>query len=300
MLKVPVLIVLYNEVEDTHNLFQIIRKIQPEKIYVAGDGAIHNDRLDYVLCVRTRAVILPEWKCEVKELFIEEHLGKAKMITTAMDWFFHQEEEGIVLFATTHPHLDFFPYCEELLEKYRNDKQVNHISGSNLSRKNVKTNTSYYFSAYPFIWGFATWADRWQGYNLKLCEWDHDNFNTAMNRYVFSNEEKMHWLKRYNILRKHDLDIWEYQYIYHTWHQNGLSITPIHNLVTNVGLRDKPRRIRKLMRKTKNILPLKHPTDIIQDKDADKYVFKRIYKKAFLRMFADLFNEYLLGKEKKI
>lgn len=300
MFKVPILIVLYNEVEDAHNLFQILRKVQPEKIYIAGDGAKHNNRIDYVYCVKTRAVILPEWKCEVKEFFKEEHLGKAKMITAAMNWFFQQEKEGIVLFAGTMPHLDFFPYCEELLNKYREDKRISHISGSKLNRKNGKATASYYFSAYPLLWGFATWADRWQGYDLKLCEWENENFNEAMNRYVSSGEEKNHWLKRFNILRIHDLDVWEYQYIYHVWHQHGLSITPFHNLTTNVGLQNKPRKIRKLMRETKGILPLTHPIDIVQNKEADQYSFKRIYKRAFLRMFADLFNEYLLGKEKKI
>ncbi|MDR2979275.1 MAG: hypothetical protein LBV02_02370 [Bacteroidales bacterium] len=300
MFDVPILLVLYNKVEDTHNLFQIIKNVKPTKLYVAADGARHGDRIDYVTCIRSRAVIMPEWPCETHFLFKEEHLGKAEMITQGINWFFKNESEGIILFEDTMPNRDFFEYSKELLEKYRNDKRIVHINGSNLHRKNAKNEASYYFSAYPLSWGFATWADRWKGFDLKMTLLDGENFNKMVSPYTNSGKEKLYWLRRYNILRKHKLDIWEYQYIYYKWYQKGLSITPSYNLVTNIGLKNKKRKIRKLMRETKNILPLVHPKEVVQSKEADRYAFKRIFNKAFIRMFSDWFNEYLLGKEKKL
>lgn len=300
MFNVPILLVIYNKIEDTHNLFQIIKEIKPSKLYIAADGALNNDRYDYVNCLRTRCVIMPEWPCEIHELFKEEHLGKAKMIYQAISWFFIHEPEGIVLFDDTIPNLDFFYYSEELLERYRDNKRVVHISGSNLQRRNGKNNTSYYFSAYPLLWGFATWADRWKGFDLQMTLLDGKNFSKMASEFISRPQEKMYWLRRYNILRKHQLDIWEYQYIYHMWYQHGLSITPHVNLVTNVGLRDRKRKLRKLMKRTQNIMPLVHSKEIVQNKEADHYSFKHIYNKAFIKMFADWFNEYLLRKGKKI
>ena len=300
MFKVPILLVLYNKIEDTHNLFQVIKQIKPSKLYVAGDGALHGDRLDYVHCIRTRSVIMPEWNCEKKEFFKEEHLGKSQMIFQAISWFFSHEPEGIVLFDDTIPNLDFFYYCEELLEKYRDRKDILHISGSNLRRKNEKKDHSYYFSAYPLLWGFATWSDRWQGFDLQMSALEGENFNKMISKYVSSPMEKMYWLRRYNVLRKHNLDIWEYQYIYYLWYKGGLSITPYNNLVTNVGLKNKKRKIRKLMRQTQEIRPIEHPIEVTQNIGADKYSFKHIYNKVFIKMFSDWFNEYLLGKEKKL
>lgn len=301
MFDVPILLVIYNKVVETHDLFQIIKKIKPAKLYVAADGAAHGDRIDYVNCIRSRAVIMPEWDCDAKFLFKEEHLGKAEMILQAGNWFFKNEPEGIILFDDTVPNLDFFHYCKELLDKYRENKQIVHINGSNLNRKKIKNEgKSYYFSAYPLSWGFATWADRWKGFDLKMTLLDGENINKMMSPYITSTKEKLYWLRRYNILRKHKLDIWEYQYIYYKWYQKGLSITPNYNLVTNTGLKNRKRKIRKLMRETKNILPLTHPNEIVQSKASDQYAFKHIFNKAFIKMFSDWFNEYLLGKEKKL
>ncbi|MDL2308667.1 hypothetical protein LJC53_03675 [Bacteroidales bacterium OttesenSCG-928-C03] len=300
MFDIPILLVLYNKVEDTHNLFQVLKQLKPAKLYVAGDGAVHGDRIDYVNCIRSRAVIMPEWACEKKEFFKEEHLGKSEMITQAITWFFKNEPEGIILFDDTIPNMDFFYYCKELLGKYREDKRIVHINGSNLQRKNAKNDGSYYFSAYPLSWGFATWADRWKGFDLQMTLLEGENINKMMSGYISSPKEKLYWLRRYNILRRHKLDIWEYQYIFYKWYQKGLSITPSCNLVTNVGLKNRKRKIRKLMRETKSIMPLSHPKEVVQSKGADQYAFKHIFNKAFIKMFSDWFNEYLLGKEKKL
>ena len=40
MFNVPVLIILYNRVEETHNVFQVLRAVQPTQLYIAGDGGI--------------------------------------------------------------------------------------------------------------------------------------------------------------------------------------------------------------------------------------------------------------------
>jgi hypothetical protein len=300
MFQVPILLVLYNRVADTHNLFQVIKALKPSQLYVAADGAIHNDRLDYLNCLKTRAVIMPEWECEVHEFFNDEHYGKSKMIFQAVSWFFSNVEEGIILFDDTLPNMDFFYYCEELLIKYRNEFKISHIGGTNFQKRFQRGNASYYFSAYSTTWGFATWSDRWKNFDIKMTELDDVDFSKIVSNYVDKPKEKNYWTRRFNILKKYDLDIWEYQYNYHIWYHNGLSITPNLNLVTNVGLKNRKRKIRKLIRQAEKILPLTHPEEIVQNIEADRYAFKHVYNRIFIQMFADWFNEYLLGKKKKI
>ncbi|MEG1556301.1 MAG: hypothetical protein RR356_06205 [Bacteroidales bacterium] len=308
MFNVPVLLVIYNKVVETHNLFQIIKSIQPSKLYVAADGAVRDEKLDYVTCLRTRSVIMPEWPCNLNLMFKEEHLGKSKMIFQAINWFFENEEEGIILFDDCIPREDFFYYCEQLLEKYRDSDQIFHIGANNFQKRDTKRNKkrnkrgdgSYYFSAYAHTWGFATWRNKWKGFDLKMLELDGVNFNKLLTNYMKKSKEKMYWLRRYNILRKHQLNIWEYQYNFHIWHQGGLCIVPNVNLVTNVGFKNRKRRIRKLMKNTFPILPISHPEKIIQNKHADHYVFKHVYNRAFIKIFADWINAMLLGKEIKL
>jgi len=299
MFKTPILLVLYNRVDETHNLFQIIRKIKPEKLYVAADGPNRTIPIDYQMCLKTRSIVMPEWKCEAKYLFRDEHLGKSKNVVQAISWMFEQEEEGIVLFDDNLPNIDFFHYCEELLERYRNIPQIMHIGANYLKRKKKYLKNSYHYTAYSFIWGFATWRRAWQGFDLEIRMAPEEVF-AVIDNYVSNPLEKIFCHRIYNVLRKHNLDYWEYQYNFHIWQNDGLCISPNVNLVTNVGFKKRKRRIRKLMKKTSPILPLQHPDTIERNKRADNYTFKKVYRRRLSRIFADWFNELILGLEKKL
>lgn len=299
MFKTPILLILYNRVEETHNLFQIIRKLKPEKLYVAADGANRAVPTDYQACLKARSVIMPEWKCETKFLFHDEHIGKSKNVYRAISWMFEQEEEGIVLFDDTLPNIDFFHYCEELLDKYRDVPQIMHIGANYLERKRKYLKNSYHFTAYSFIWGFATWKRAWEGFSLDIKGEPEDAFK-VIDKFVQNPIEKMFCHRIYNALRKHNLDYWEYQYNYHIWNKNGLCISPNVNLVTNVGFKKRKRRIRKLMRKSAPILPLQHPEIIERNYKADAYTFRKVYRRRLSRILDDWFRELVLGLEKKL
>jgi len=300
MFKTPVLLILYNRVDETHNLFQIIRKIKPEKLYVAADGANRKIPIDYQICLKTRSVIMPEWKCEIKYLFHDEHLGKSKNVHQAISWLFEHEEEGIILFDDTLPNIDFFHYCEQLLERYRNVPEVMHIGANYLERRKKYLKDSYHYTAYSFIWGFATWRSAWKGFNLEIRKNSDELFNNVVNKYVTNPLEKIFCHRIYNTLSKYNLDYWEYQYNFHIWMHSGLCISPNVNLVTNVGFKKRRRRIRKLMKETAPILPLQHPGSIERNRKADNYIFRKVYKRGLSRVFADWFYELILRQEKKL
>ncbi len=300
MFDVPILVIIYNHFTETHNLFSVLKQVKPSRLYVAADGAMPGDKCDFAFCLKSRCVFMPNWNCQLKTLFKEEHLGKSKMLMQAVNWFFENESEGIVLFDDTIPHIDFFAYCQELLNLYRDDMRIVHIGGSNMLKRERKNKKSYYFSAYPSTRGFATWKNRWEGFDLKMLELEQIDFRSIMSPYVTKPKEKMFWSKRYRILRKTSIDIWEYQYIFHLWNLKGYSIVPNVNLIDNTGFHNKKRKIRKLNRKVQGILPLQYNSEIVQEVDADKYVFKHYYYKEFFIVFTDWLKENLLGKEKQI
>jgi hypothetical protein len=205
MFKTPILLVLYNRVEETHNLFQIIRKIKPEKLYVAADGANRKIPIDYQMCLKTRSVIMPEWNCETKFLFHDEHLGKSKNIFQAVSWLFEQEEEGIILFDDTRPNVEFFHYCEQLLEKYRDVPEIMHIGANYLERKKKYLKNSYHYTAYSFIWGFATWRRAWKGFRLDV-KGEFEKVSKVIDQYVSNPIEKLFCHRIHNALKNHNLD----------------------------------------------------------------------------------------------
>lgn len=305
MFKVPVLLVLYNRTEETHKVFQILRTVQPTTLYVAGDGPKPDNTLDRLHVYQAQSVIQPEWPCQVHHLWQEEHLGKSKMIETAIRWFFSQEDEGIILFDDTVPSYDFFPYCEELLSKYRNDERVYSIGGTYLrhrSRKRYpkrikKGGSSYFFSAYAATWGFATWRNRMNDFTLSMDAYKYEDFAKIVDPYMKKQKHKNYWVRRFTSIKKNNANYWDYQYNLHVWSHKGICITPFLNLTTNIGFQQKnQRKTRRLKRNAYPIMPLVHPNEIVQNNKEDKYMFRHIFKRAYLYLFRDWLKEILSNK----
>lgn len=228
------------------------------------------------------------------------------MIYSAIKWFFDHEDEGIILFEDTLPGYDFFPYCEQMLEMYRNNKQIYSIGGSYLrhrSRKRYKKRmkkgkSSYFFSAYASTWGFATWKNRWMDFTLSMESVSKEDFEKMISPYMQQNKQKIYWINRFNVIKKQKYPHWAYQYNFHIWAHNGLCITPYLNLVTNLGFkRQDMRKLRRLRRNAYPIMPLTHPENIAQDFDEDKYMFKHIFNRAYIKLFKDWLNELRNGKK---
>lgn len=306
MFKVPVLLVLYNRIEETHKVFQILRTVQPTTLYVAGDGPKPDNTLDRARVYQAQSVIQPEWPCQVHHLWQENHLGKTKMIETAIKWFFSQEEEGIILFDDTLPSYDFFPYCEELLSKYRNNERIYSIGGSYLrhrSRKRYpkrikKGGSSYFFSAYAATWGFATWRNRMNDFTLSMDGYNSADFEKILEPYMHKQNHKNYWKRRFDSIKKTNAYYWDYQYNLHIWAHKGICITPYLNLTTNIGFKEKnnQRKLRRLKRNAYPIMPLVHPDEIVQNNKEDKYMFRHIFKRAYLYLFRDWLKEILPNK----
>lgn len=305
MFKVPVLLVLYNRIEETHKVFQILRTVQPTTLYVAGDGPKPDNMIDRLHVYQAQSVIQPEWPCQVHHLWQENHLGKTKMIETAIKWFFSQEEEGIILFDDTLPSYDFFPYCEELLSKYRNNERIYSIGGSYLrhrSRKRYpkrikKGGSSYFFSAYAATWGFATWRNRWQDFSLSMAQYDNDKIADIVARNMKKPKFRSYWTNRFNIIKKSNAPYWDYQINLHVWAHDGICIEPYLNLVTNIGVKNNAKRhLRRLRKNAYPIMPLTHPTEKEVNRKEDNFIFKHIYKKAYFYLFRDWLKEILPNK----
>ena len=196
MFKTPILVIAYNRVEFAHDLFTVLHALQPDKLYVSVDGAAPDDRVDYRKTLEVQCVFACEWPCQLHTNFNEKHLGKSKHVVSAINWFFENESEGIILFDDTIPHPDFFPYCEELLENFRDNLQVGHIGGCNILKKKA-VESSYYYSAYPTVWGFATWRDRWQGCDVHMKGITVSDFPDIFSSYTVKRKVPKFWLRRF-------------------------------------------------------------------------------------------------------
>ena len=152
----PVLFLVFNRPETTRQVFEAIRTAKPPRLYIAADGPRLEREGERASCEEVRKIALEvDWECDVNTLFRVENLGCKRGPSEGISWFFEHEDEGIILEDDCLPDQSFFSFCEELLERYRNDTRIMAISGNNFQHGRKRTEYSYYFSRYFHGWGWT-------------------------------------------------------------------------------------------------------------------------------------------------
>lgn len=283
-MKTPVLFLLFNRPEQTFRVFEEIRKAQPEKLFIAADGPREDKEGEAGNCEQARSIVNKiDWKCEVKTLFRDKNLGCRDAVSSAITWFFDNVEEGIILEDDCLPNQSFFKFCEELLERYRDNKTIMHIGGVNLQNGKKRGRASYYFSAYPHIWGWATWRRSWQLYNINFYNDKSKAIIKNVNNVFHDIEQANFWNTLYSKTISHEIDTWDFQWQYTVWRHRGLAILPQSNLVSNIGFGENATHTTELSHSLSN-LPLEeyntftNTNDYFRDTEADKFVYNTYYK----------------------
>jgi len=284
-LETPVAMFVFNRPDVTDRVFAEVRRAQPRRLFIIGDGA-RGDRdgeLDRVTLTRD-IVNRVDWKCDLQTLFADQNMGCKKRVSSGLEWVFQQVEDAIILEDDCLPHPSFFGYCQELLEVYRDDKRVGAISGNNFQNGISRTPHSYYFSKYFHCWGWASWRRTWKNFDLNFETWpafrDQDGLATVAD----SATESWYWTNLFN--QQHaggtNISSWAYPWLYSAWAQNALTILPDVNLISNIGFTGDGTHCNDSDSKFANlpvhdIGELDHPDTVFRCVEADRYTFGRNY-----------------------
>lgn len=236
-LSTPILFIIFNRPVETARVFETIRIAKPERLFIAADGPRPSQPGEEVLCKELRQYVLAQinWPCEVKTLFREKNLGCKLAVSSAIDWFFENVEEGIILEDDCLPDSSFFPYCAELLQRYRTQENIFMISGDNFLPSHLRLTDSYYFSQIPHIWGWATWRRAWQEYDVTITDLPEFFKKRKIENIWGKKNVQKYWLNIFQEVYEGKIDTWDYQWAYAIWKNNGLSVAPGVNLVSNLG-----------------------------------------------------------------
>jgi hypothetical protein len=279
LIDVPVLLIFMARHKQFVEVFNQVKTARPSKLFLYQDGPRENkiDDLDNILKCRAIAEDI-DWECEVYRMYQEKNIGCDPSEYIAQKWMFSFVEKGIILEDDDVPSQSFFPFCNELLDRYLNDKRINYICGMNhLGIYENGTTDSYFFTSTGSIWGWATWK-------RTIDSWEED-LDFLNDRHSL-NLLKASLGKRYF---KKLLPIWKLhrdsgKAYYESIHASSfflnsqLAIVPIMNLISNIGiapdsthavdsLSKLPERIRGMffMRTYELKFPLEHPKYITND-----------------------------------
>lgn len=235
-LNTPVAFIIFNRPDTTARVFAEIAKARPAKLLVVADGARKNRVGEAEKCAATRAIINQvDWPCEVLTNYSDVNLGCKNRVSSGLDWVFEQVPEAIILEDDCLPDPSFFRFCEEVLEKYRDDERIAMISGDNFQFGNKRGDASYYFSRYNHIWGWASWRRAWKHYDVNMKLWPSFRDDRYLDCLFADKSVKAHWSDTFDAVYAGKIDTWDYQWAFASWANNMLSIMPNVNLISNIG-----------------------------------------------------------------
>jgi hypothetical protein len=233
---VPILVIFWNRPTPLARLLDILASVQPRQLYLACDGPRSNDGSNQQLVQRCRDLVEQRitWPVQVQRRYADINQGCRAGVAGAISWFFEHEAEGIVLEDDVHPEPSFFPFMQELLERYRHDSRVGSISSHHFHRQPSAADSTYRFSVYNHCWGWGSWRRAWSQYDASLTTWpafrDEGLLEGLGNRRF-----QRYWTRILNATARGEIDTWDFAWTYSHWKAGMLSCVPDRCLVRNAG-----------------------------------------------------------------
>lgn len=282
-MNTSVAIIIFNRPDVTRRVVDTVARARPKKLFVIADGPRQWKAGEAENCLAARSVIESiDWACEVVKNYSDVNLGVGDRPASGLRWVFEQADTAIVLEDDCVPHPTFFRYCDELLDKYRDDERVMHISGDNwlFGRRSA----SYFFSCYCYSCGWATWRRAFQYYDPELHLWPALRGTSWLPDILGDPKAVDFWSSKFDLIRESGVRQhgWDWPWLFACWAHRGLSILPSTNLITNIGFgedathtksRDDERAHVPLEAMT---FPLVHPDCMVRDVEADQRIFAQV------------------------
>ena len=278
-LKTPVAFIIFNRPDTTQQVFAEIAKARPPKLLVVADGPRSNRLGEEKCCAATRAIVEGvDWDCEVLTNYSSVNLGCKNRVASGIDWVFEKVSEAIILEDDCLPDPTFFRFCQEMLERYRDDQRIGMISGDNFQFGRRRNDDSYYFSKYVHVWGWASWRDRWAGsYDVTMARWPRIRDEGRLADIVGNRSEAAYWHNIFESVHRGDIDTWDYQWLFANWLEGRMSILPAVNMISNVGFDKNATHTIAVDRGVSNLrrnpmgFPLVHPPGVFRNIQADQF-----------------------------
>jgi hypothetical protein len=289
--KSPVLFLVFNRPSTTSRVFEAIRQARPPRLYVAADGPRADRPAEARACADVRRIATAvDWPCEVSTLLRDTNLGCRLGVSQGIDWFFEQEPEGVVLEDDVLPLPGFFTYCDELLERHRDDARVASVSGCSLIADRYRAPHSYFYSRQDHVWGWAGWRRSWRHYDVAMATWPEWDRDGGLLRLLDGDRcAADYWSEVFNRAWRGEVDTWDYQWKYACWSRGLLHALPQNNLTLNLGLGAGATHTRKVPSYVKRNppralrLPLSHPPRVERDGEADRLIQRHVTGLTYLR-----------------
>jgi len=271
IVNTPVVFIIFNRPDDAVKVFEQIALAQPRRLFVIADGPRNDD--EAARCAATRAIIdRVDWECDVRTNFSDSNMGCRRRIMSGLDWVFDQVDEVIILEDDCVPDQSFFPYCDAMLERYRDDTRFMMVCGTNYLKDKLDIPETYTYSQFFAVWGWATWKRAWKLYDRDMEFWPRYRDSGQLSG-IYPSERVCKWLT-WMFDHIHQMDSWATPWTYTCMFNNALSIVPRVNLISNIGIegahfRAANHEYLSMPTFSLNTTAITHPTQVFPDQRYD-------------------------------
>ena len=184
-MNTPVALFVFNRPGLTRLAVQRLAALRPSRLLVVADGP--RSESEAPLCLETRAALREgiTWEVNVEFLENEGNLGCRRRFESGLDWVFDRVDRAIILEDDIEVSPLFFEVASKALERFHDAPEVRMISGHNVL-VDYPEDAIPFFSRTGSIWGWATWADRWQRYRRDFPQSTDDEVLAGIARHAAS------------------------------------------------------------------------------------------------------------------
>jgi len=280
----PVAMLVFNRPRVTQRVFDAVAAARPARLLVVADGPRTDRPEDVRLCRETRSIVENvSWPCELLTNYSDVNIGCKERILSGLDWVFSNVSEAIILEDDCLPEPSFFPYCDEMLARYRKDEHIHMVRGGNFLAGRRPVSSSYYFSRWYHIWGWATWARAWNQTDRAMERWPDLRDGDWLERRLPMEAMAERARQIFEDAHAGRVTTWEYHFTFMGWARDAMAIAPVDNLVTNIGFGPDAahytteKHAHALLPTSPIRFPLRHPREVRISEKADLLEWKLVH-----------------------
>lgn len=231
-MKIGIAVFAYNR---GYHLKQVLDGLQKnenvKKLYIFHDGLKKDE--DRVSWDEVRSIIDNITWCDKICSFFNENKGLARSIVDGIDFVLKENDAVIVLEDDCVPNAVFIDFMEQCFNKYQNDERVFCVSGYAWPIEQEKMQYDVYGCGRISSWGWGTWKDRWEKYNVdsNILKRIKSDLNKSYNLAVWGNDLESMLLQ--NISGRNDS--WAVYWALNVIENQGICINPYESLIRNIG-----------------------------------------------------------------
>ncbi|MDP5274736.1 hypothetical protein [Chengkuizengella axinellae] len=306
--NIPVVLIVFRRVDTVLRILERLAEVKPKKLYIISDGPRNETEKEEVLHCRKTIEENITWECEIVKYYAETNQGVYDRIGLGAKWVFSKEEEAIFLEDDNLPEVTFFDFCKEMLERYRTDKRVLWVCGTNyLENYQPEDKSSYVFTKHLLPCGWASWSDKFLDmYDGEMdLLYDEYLYKRLYDQYESKSlyRQQLYAFKRTHYLLRNQLNLasWDSQIAYSLRINGVYGISPSSNLIKNIGVDNFSTHGGNSFKSTMTTrfcgmdsipikFPLKHPKVVMADKEYEKKVGNIILYPLYVRVGSKFFR----------